>query len=282
MENSFFKSADSKEKIRIFANIYDSYGIYYADGIGLFRSEFLFLGSRDFPSEEAQLSAYKKVLIDMHGKPVIIRTMDLCADKNVDYSELDNEENPALGLRGIRLCLSYPDFFKVQLRALYRASVYGNLGIMFPMITSVDELDAIMRISEDVKADLRLCSIPYSDSIQTGIMIETPAAALLSDELAPLVDFFSIGTNDLSQYTIACDRQNARLEPFIDKTHKALMRLIEMSVQSAHKAGIRIGICGELAADTNFTETFIKMGIDYLSVSPQNIPLLRDFIRNLD
>lgn len=275
------------KKINIYANIggVDGIGAVLANdagGIGLFRSEFLYLESDDFPTEEAQFSAYKKVLESMAGKKVIIRTLDIGADKQVDYFGLDKEENPALGYRAIRICLTRPEIFKTQLRALYRASVYGNLGIMFPMITSVSELEKINVILEEVKNELKNSGIAYSDNIEIGIMIETPAAAVISDELAPMVDFFSVGTNDLTQYTLACDRQNAKLEPFIDTHHKAVLKLIEMSAQNAHKAGAWIGICGELAADTTLTETFLKMGIDELSVSAPFVLPLREAVRNID
>ena len=285
-ENTIYNEK-STQNIKIFANIFGIDGISdalsnSADGIGLFRSEFLYFENGGFPSEEVQFSIYKKALCSMAGKPVIIRTFDFGQDKQIDSSEPCNEQNSALGLRGIRLCLTtHTEIFKTQLRALYRASVYGNLGIMFPMITGLAELDAIKRILVEVKSDLKNRAIPYSDNTKTGIMIETPAAAILSDELSQATDFFSVGTNDLSQYTFACDRQNAELEPFIDKSKRALMRLIEISAKNAHDAGIPIGICGELAADTSFTEEFIKIGIDSLSVSPQNIPILRNFIRNL-
>ncbi len=275
------------KKINIYANIggVDGIGAVLANdagGIGLFRSEFLYLESDDFPTEEAQFFAYKKVLESMAGKKVIIRTLDIGADKQVDYFGLDKEENPALGYRAIRICLTRPEIFKTQLRALYRASVYGNLGIMFPMITSVSELEKINVILEEVKNELKNSGIAYSDNIEIGIMIETPAAAVISDELAPMVDFFSVGTNDLTQYTLACDRQNAKLEPFIDTHHKAVLKLIEMSAQNAHKAGAWIGICGELAADTTLTETFLKMGIDELSVSAPFVLPLREAVRNID
>ncbi len=275
------------KKINIYANIggVDGIGAVLANdagGIGLFRSEFLYLESDDFPTEEAQFSAYKKVLESMAGKKVIIRTLDIGADKQVDYFGLDKEENPALGYRAIRICLTRPEIFKTQLRALYRASVYGNLGIMFPMITSVSELEKINVILEEVKNELKNSGIAYSDDIEIGIMIETPAAAVISDELAPMVDFFSVGTNDLTQYTLACDRQNAKLEPFIDTHHKAVLKLIEMSAQNAHKAGAWIGICGELAADTTLTETFLKMGIDELSVSAPFVLPLREAVRSID
>lgn len=274
-------------KIKIYANIGGVDGIGSAlmndaGGIGLFRSEFLYLEKNDFPTEEEQLSAYKRVLESMAGKKVIIRTLDIGADKKADYFGLKPEENPALGFRAIRICLSRPEIFKTQLRALYRASSYGNLGIMFPMITSVDELARILNICYNVKKELRAEGAPLSDSIELGIMIETPAAALISDKLAPLVDFFSIGTNDLTQYTLACDRQNSDVEQFCDTHHEAVLRLIEMSAENAHKNGAWIGICGELAADTELTERFLRMGIDELSVSPSFVLKLRDKVRSID
>ena len=218
----------------------------------------------------------------MAGKKVIIRTLDIGADKQVDYFNLEKEENPALGCRAIRICLTRPEIFKTQLRALYRASVYGNLGIMFPMITSVQELTEILAICEDVKKELKEQGVEYSDSIELGIMIETPAAAIISDRLAPMVDFFSVGTNDLTQYTLACDRQNPHIERFCDTHHEAVLRLIEMSAENAHKHGAWIGICGELGADTTLTETFLRMGIDELSVSPGFVLKVRDTVRNID
>ncbi|MBR4720488.1 MAG: phosphoenolpyruvate--protein phosphotransferase [Clostridia bacterium] len=274
-------------KINIYANIggVDGVGAVLqndAGGIGLFRSEFLYLESEDFPTEEAQFTAYKKVLEGMAGKKVIIRTLDIGADKQVDYFNLDKEENPALGYRAIRICLTRPEIFKTQLRALLRASVFGNLGIMFPMITSVKELQDIKAVLEEVKKELKDDGLEYSENIEIGIMIETPAAAIISDKLAPMVDFFSVGTNDLTQYTLACDRQNAKLEPFIDTHHEAILRLIEMSAENAHKAGAWIGICGELAADTSLTETFLRMGIDELSVSAPFVLPLRDAVRKID
>ena len=253
-----------------------------AGGIGLFRSEFLYLENSDFPTEEQQFHAYKRVLESMAGKKVIIRTLDIGADKQVGYFGLKKEENPALGYRAIRICLTRPEIFKTQLRALYRASVYGNLGIMFPMITSVKEVERIKEICEEVKAELRSDGIEYSDKIELGIMIETPAAALISDRLAPMVDFFSVGTNDLTQYTLACDRQNPDIEEFIDTHHEAILRLIEMSAENAHKNGAWIGICGELAADTTLTERFLRMGIDELSVSPSFVLKVRDAVRRTD
>ena len=275
------------KKINIFANIggVDNIGAVLlndAGGIGLFRSEFLYLENSDYPTEEQQFTAYKKVLESMAGKKVIIRTLDIGADKQVDYFNLEKEENPALGCRAIRICLTRPEIFKTQLRALYRASVYGNLGIMFPMITSVQELTEILAICEDVKKELKEQGVEYSDSIELGIMIETPAAAIISDRLAPMVDFFSVGTNDLTQYTLACDRQNPHIERFCDTHHEAVLRLIEMSAENAHKHGAWIGICGELGADTTLTETFLRMGIDELSVSPGFVLKVRDTVRNID
>lgn len=274
-------------KIDIYANIggVDNIGAVLfndAGGIGLFRSEFLYLENSDYPTEEQQFTAYKKVLESMAGKKVIIRTMDIGADKQVDYFDLDKEENPALGFRAIRICLSRPEIFKTQMRALYRASVYGNLGIMFPMITSVSEVEKIKAICEEVRSELRSDNIEYSSNVEIGIMIETPAAAIISDKLAPMVDFFSVGTNDLIQYTLACDRQNPNLESFCDTHHEAVLRLIEISTENAHRHGAWIGICGELAADTSLTETFLRMGIDELSVSPGFVLKVRNEVRNID
>ena len=274
-------------RINIYANIgsVDNIGAVLlndAGGIGLFRSEFLYLENNDYPTEEEQFKVYKRALESMATKNVIIRTLDIGADKQADYFKLDKEENPALGLRAIRLCLSRPEIFKVQLRALYRASVYGKLGIMFPMITSVSELEEILAICEQVKKELTADNIEYADSIELGIMIETPAAAIISDKLAAMVDFFSVGTNDLTQYTLACDRQNPHIERFCDPHHEAILRLIEMSAQNAHKYGAWIGICGELAADTTLTETFLRMGIDELSVSPSFVLKVRDAVRKID
>lgn len=271
-------------KVNIYANIgsVDNIGAVLANdagGIGLFRSEFLYLESSDYPTEEQQFAAYKKVLESMAGKKVIIRTLDIGADKQVDYFNLAKEENPALGYRAIRICLTRPEIFKTQLRALYRASAYGNLGIMFPMITSVSELEKILAICEEVRNELIADGIQISDKVELGIMIETPAAAIISDRLAPMVDFFSVGTNDLTQYTLACDRQNAAIEQFVDTHHEAILRLIEMSARNAHEHGAWIGICGELAADTSLTETFLRMGIDELSVSPTFVLKVRDAVR---
>lgn len=253
-----------------------------AGGIGLFRSEFLYLESDDFPDEEKQFNVYRKILENMAGKKVIIRTLDIGADKQVDYFNLDKEENPALGFRAIRICLTHPEIFKTQLRALYRASVYGKLGIMFPMVISVEEVEKIKEMCEEVKRELKGSGVEYSDNIEVGIMIETPAAAVISDKLAPMVDFFSIGTNDLTQYVLACDRQNPKLDDFCDAHHEAILRLIKMSADNAHKNGAWVGICGELAADTALTETFLRMGIDELSVSPGYVLKLRDTIRHIN
>lgn len=274
-------------KINIYANIgsVDNIGAVLANdagGIGLFRSEFLYLESSDYPTEEQQFAAYKRVLESMAGKKVIIRTLDIGADKQVDYFGLEKEENPALGYRAIRICLTRPEIFRTQLRALYRASAYGNLGIMFPMITSVSEVEKILEMCSEVKEQLKSEGVEVSDKVELGIMIETPAAAIISDKLAPMVNFFSVGTNDLTQYTLACDRQNANIEQFVDTHHEAILRLIEMSAENAHKHGTWIGICGELAADTSLTETFLRMGIDELSVSPTFVLKVRDAVRKCD
>lgn len=274
-------------KINIYANIggVENIGdvlVNDAGGIGLFRSEFLYLENSDYPTEQQQFDVYKRVLESMAGKKVIIRTLDIGADKQVSYFNLDKEENPALGFRAIRICLTRPEIFKTQLRALFRASAFGNLGIMFPMITSVSELEKILALCEEVKAELKEHHIAYSENIEIGVMIETPAAAVISDRLAPMVDFFSVGTNDLIQYTLACDRQNPNLEPFCDTHHEAVLRLIELSAKNAHANGAWIGICGELAADTTLTETFLRMGIDELSVSPPYVLKVRDTVRNID
>lgn len=274
-------------RINIFANIgsVDHIGAVLlndAGGIGLFRSEFLYLGRDTFPTEEEQFSAYKRILESMGGKKVIIRTLDIGADKQVDYFGLKREENPALGVRAVRIYLTRPEVFRTQMKALYRASVYGSLGVMFPMITGEGELGEVLTICEDVKRELRDEGVSYSDQIETGIMIETPAAALMSDRLAEMVDFFSIGTNDLTQYTLACDRQNPELEQFCDPHHEAVLRLIEMTVGNAHRAGAWVGICGELAADLSLTRRFLEMGIDELSVSPSEVLRLRDCVRGID
>ena len=275
------------QRINIYANIGSTEQIGTvllndADGIGLFRSEFLYLESRDYPTEEQQFLVYKKVLESMAGKKVIIRTMDIGADKQADYFGLETEENPALGMRAVRICLTRPEVFRTQLRALYRASVYGNLGIMFPMITSTAELTQCLAHCEAVREELRQEGAEISQKVELGVMIETPAAALISDLLAPMVDFFSVGTNDLTQYTLACDRQNPALEPFCDPHHEAILRLIAMSAEQAHRHGAWIGICGELASDTALTEAFLRMGIDELSVSPPFVLKVREKVRGLD
>lgn len=251
-----------------------------AGGIGLFRSEFLYLGRDTFPTEEEQFLAYKEVVSRMQGKKVIIRTLDIGADKKADYFGLDPEENPALGYRAIRICLMQPDIFKTQLRAIYRAAAFGTVSIMFPMIISVSEIRRIKEIVAEVKAELAQEGIAFGEA-ELGIMIETPAAAIISEELAQEVEFFSIGTNDLTQYTLAIDRQNQKLEPFYDSHHPAVLRLIQMTIENGHKAGIWVGICGELGADDTLTETFLDMGLDELSVSPTYILKLRDKIRNI-
>ena len=273
-------------KINIFANIGSLSNIGEvivndAGGIGLFRSEFLYLENDDFPTEEQQFRTYQKVLESMAGKKVIIRTLDIGADKQAKYFCLDKEENPALGLRALRICLTRPDIFKVQLRALYRASVYGSLGIMFPMVTSESELKRVLEIVSEVKAELKSQGLSFSEDVELGIMIETPAAAIISDMLAPMVDFFSIGTNDLTQYTLAIDRQNPKLEEFCDTHHEAIMRLIQFSVQNAHKHSAWVGICGELGADTTLTKRFLEMGVDELSVSPGFVLKVREAVRNI-
>lgn len=274
-------------KINIYANIggVEDVGAVLAsdsDGIGLFRSEFLYLNSNDFPTEDEQFFAYKRVLENMGKKKVIIRTLDIGADKQAQYLNLGSEENPAMGMRAIRICLSNPQIFKTQLRALYRASAYGNLGIMFPMITSAEEVWQIKNICNDVKRSLDDENVSYSDEVEIGIMIETPASAIISDKLAKLVDFFSIGTNDLIQYTLACDRQNPAVEQFCDTHHEAILRLIEYACKNAHENGIWVGICGELAADTSLTKKFLSFGIDELSVSPSSVLKLRDTVRKID
>ena len=273
-------------KINIYANIGSPAYVAKvlsndAGGIGLFRSEFLYLENSDFPTEEQQFIAYKQVAENMAGKKVIIRTLDIGADKQADYFNLKHEDNPALGYRAIRICLTQPDIFKTQLRALYRAAVFGNISIMYPMITSVEEVRKIKDIVSEVKAELKEQGIPYKEDVETGIMIETPAAALISDELAKEVDFFSIGTNDLTQYTLAIDRQNRLLEPFCNTHHKAILKLIKMAADNAHKEGKWIGICGELGADTTLTEEFLKMGIDELSVSANMVLKVRDKVRSI-
>ncbi len=252
-----------------------------AAGIGLFRSEFLYLESDTFPTEEEQFNAYRTVVQTMAGKKVIIRTLDIGADKQVDYFNLAHEDNPAMGYRAIRICLEQPDIFKTQLRAIYRASYYGNISIMFPMIISVDEVKRIQEIVDEVKKELDDHGLAYGD-VELGIMIETPAAVWMTEELAKEVDFFSIGTNDLTQYTLAIDRQNPRLDSFYDAHHPAVLRAIQMTVENGHKGGAWVGICGELGADTALTETFLRMGVDELSVSPSRILAVRAAIRDCD
>ncbi|WP_070040605.1 phosphoenolpyruvate--protein phosphotransferase [Robinsoniella peoriensis] len=275
------------QKIKVYANIGNASDIGAvmqndAGGIGLFRSEFLYLESDNYPTEEEQFKVYRYVAETMAGKMVVIRTLDIGADKQIDYFNLPKEENPALGYRAIRICLTQHDIFKTQLRALFRASAFGNIAIMFPMIVAVEEVLEIKEIVAEVKAELDEAGIPYNKDTQLGIMIETPAAAIISDELAKEVDFFSVGTNDLTQYTTAVDRQNANLDKFYYPHHKALLRLIKMAADNAHKNGIWIGICGELGADMELTETFLSMGIDELSVSPACILPLRKKIRDTD
>ena len=272
--------------IKLFANIgsvSDLQSVMENDaaGIGLFRSEFLYLESDTYPTEEEQFKAYKMVAETMAGKKVIIRTLDIGADKQVDYFELDKEENPAMGLRAIRICLTRPEIFKTQLRALLRASAFGNIAVMYPMIISVEEVRKIKAIMEEVKAELDEAGIPYGN-VEQGIMIETPAAVILSDLLAKEVDFFSIGTNDLTQYTLAIDRQNAKLDEFYNPHHEAVLRMIQIVVENAHKAGIWAGICGELGADLELTDRFMEMGVDELSVSPTFIYPVRQKIREYD
>ena len=251
-------------------------------GIGLFRSEFLYLQGSDYPTEDEQFEAYKTVAERMGGRRVIIRTLDIGADKQADYFHLDKEENPAMGLRAIRICLTRPEVFRTQLRALYRASAYGKIAIMFPMITSVWEVQEIKRICRNIRAELAEEGVPMADRVELGIMIETPAAVMMSAELAREVDFFSVGTNDLTQYTLAVDRQGVGLDRFFDAHHPAVLRMIRMAAENAHKAGIWIGICGELGADAELTETFLSMGIDELSVSPSAVLPLRSAIRSID
>lgn len=273
------------KKINIYANIGSVGDIGYvlendAGGIGLFRSEFLYLGRTDFPSEEEQFQAYKQAAQMMAGKKVIIRTLDIGADKQVDYFNLGKEDNPAMGYRAIRICLTQPEIFKTQLRALFRASNYGNIAVMYPMIISLEEVREIKKIVKEVKQELDKVGLPYG-KVEQGIMIETPAAAIMSDVLAKEVDFFSIGTNDLTQYTLAIDRQNSKLDHFYNPHHEAVMRLIEFVVKNAHEAGIWAGVCGELGADIELTERFLEMGLDELSVSPKCILSVRKAIREI-
>ena len=276
----------SGRKIHLFANIGSVSDIGYvlendAEGIGLFRSEFLYLGKTALPSEEEQFNAYRQVLQMMGGRKVIIRTLDIGADKQADYLNLDKEANPAMGYRAIRICLKQPDIFKTQLRALFRAALYGNLAVMYPMIISADEVKKIYEIVDEVKKEFEETGIPYRIPEQ-GVMIETPAAVMISDELAQMVDFFSIGTNDLTQYTLAIDRQNEKLDDFYDAHHPAILRMIRMVTDNAHKHGKWAGICGELGADLELTEEFVKMGLDELSVAPSMILRIRKKITEMD
>lgn len=277
----------SGQKVNVYANIGNLADVGAvlkndAGGIGLFRSEFLYLESDTYPTEEQQFAVYKKVAETMAGKKVIIRTLDIGADKQVDYFKLDKEDNPALGYRAIRICLTRPEIFKTQLRALYRASAYGQISIMFPMIISVAEVKKIKEIVEEVKAELRAEGAAFREDVELGIMIETPAAVMVSRELAKEVDFFSVGTNDLTQYTLAIDRQNQKLEDFYDSHHPAVLAMIRMAAESAHAEGKWIGICGELGADVTLTETFLKMGIDELSVAPGMVLKVRKKIREAE
>lgn len=277
----------SGQKINVYANIGNVSDVGAvlkndAGGIGLFRSEFLYLENSDFPTEEQQFAVYKQVAENMAGKKVIIRTLDIGADKQVDYFGLDKEENPALGYRAIRICLTRPEIFKTQLRALYRAAVYGNISIMFPMIISVGELHKIKEIIAEVKAELKEEGIPYKEEVELGVMIETPASVMISRDLAKEVDFFSVGTNDLTQYTLAIDRQNSKLDEFYDPHHPAILSMIKMAADNAHAEGAWIGICGELGADLELTEEFLKMGLDELSVSPSMVLPLRKRIRECE
>lgn len=272
-------------KINIYANIGSVGDLGYvmendAGGIGLFRSEFLYLGRNDFPTEEEQFQAYKQAVQTMAGKKVIIRTLDIGADKQVEYFNLGKEENPALGYRAIRICLKQPEIFKAQLRALFRAAVYGNLSVMYPMITSTEEVEKIYAIVAEVEEELKKQEVQYKIPEQ-GIMIETPAAVMISDRLAEMVDFFSIGTNDLTQYTLAIDRQNEQLDDFYNPHHEAVLRMIRMVVENAHKCGKWAGICGELGADLTLTEQFVRMGVDELSVAPSMILKLRKIVREM-
>ncbi len=276
----------SGRKIKLYANIGGIGDLNFvlendAAGVGLFRSEFLYLQSNDYPSEEDQFKAYRTVAEMMAGKEVVVRTLDIGADKQVDYFNLDKEENPALGFRAIRICLTREEIFKTQLRALYRASAYGNIAIMFPMIISVWELERAKTLCQEVKDELTAQKIPFKD-VPIGIMIETPAAVLIADELAEMVDFFSIGTNDLTQYTLALDRQNQHLERFFNAHHPAVLKAIQMTIDAGHRHNTWVGICGELGADPELTETFVNMGIDELSMSPSSILPVRKIIRDMD
>jgi phosphotransferase system enzyme I (PtsI) len=277
----------SGRHIKLYGNIGGVGDVAYvlendAAGIGLFRSEFLYLQNEDYPTEEQQFQAYKKVAELMAGKQVIIRTLDIGADKQIDYFKLDKEENPALGFRAVRICLERDEIFRTQLRALLRASAFGNIAIMFPMIASKWEVETCLKTLESVKHELMAKDVPFKKDISVGIMVETPASVLIADDLAELVDFFSIGTNDLTQYTLAIDRQNQKLERFFDAHHPAVLKAIQMTIDAAHRHGIWVGICGELGADPELTETFVKMGIDELSMSPSSILRTRKAIRDMD
>jgi len=277
---------DGKE-VMIYANALDLSGIKDAvnndaGGIGLFRSEFLYLENTDYPTEEQQFKVYKQAAEQMDGRKVIIRTLDIGADKQAPYFNLPPEENPALGMRAIRICLTRPEIFKTQLRALYRASAFGNIAIMFPMISSTGEVEEIKCIVDEVKEELRRDNIAFNDDVELGIMIETPASVIISDELAKMVNFFSIGTNDLTQYTLAVDRQNQQLGRFCDTHHPAVLKMIKMTTDAAHSTGIWCGICGELAGDLSLTETFLRMGVDELSVSASMVLKLREKVRSID
>lgn len=275
------------KKINLYANIGNPGNLPQvlandAEGIGLFRSEFLYLESSDYPTEDQQFEAYKQAVEALGGKTVVIRTLDIGADKKVDYFQLDPEENPAMGMRAIRICLTRVDLFKTQLRALLRASAYGKIAIMFPMIISVWEVQRCKEILNEVRQELDEKGVAYDKDMEIGIMVETPAAAVMSEELAKEVDFFSIGSNDLTQYTLAIDRQQTKLDAFFDPHHPAVLKLIQMTIENGHKAGIWVGICGELGADLTLTETFLRMGVDELSVSPPSVLPLREKVRSLD
>ena len=277
----------SRRKIHLYANIGSTADVASvlandAEGIGLFRSEFIYLEKDNYPTEEEQFQIYKTVAQNMAGKKVIIRTLDIGADKQIDYFDMAHEENPAMGYRAIRICLDRPEVFKTQLRALFRAAMFGNISIMYPMIISVKEVLQIKEIVAEVKKELTEQGIPFKDDVEQGVMIETPAAVMISDLLAKEVDFFSIGTNDLTQYTLAIDRQNAKLDNIYDSHHEAVLRMIKMVVDNAHKEGIWAGICGELGADTTLTERFVEMGLDELSVSPTFVLPVRKIVRDMD
>lgn len=276
----------SGRRIHLYANIGSAEDIDLvkasdAEGVGLFRSEYIYLHAKDYPDEESQFKVYREAAQDLEGRKLIIRTMDIGADKTADYFMLKHEENPAMGMRAVRICLAHPEIFKTQLRALLRASAYGDLAIMFPMITSVDEVKGCLKICAEAEDELRSEGIPFNEHMEKGIMIETPAAALISDELAPLVDFFSIGTNDLTQFTLAVDRQNAEVGRFLNPYHHAVIRLLKMTIDNAHSHGIWVGVCGELAADEGFTHKLIELGVDEISVAPSSVLMLRARIATL-